>query len=52
MIGKLNLERVGKNKSFCSASFITGPSRTSDVELTLSIGVHGPKELHVIITGG
>ena len=32
-----------------SFSFITGPSRTSDVELTLSIGVHGPKELHVII---
>jgi L-lactate dehydrogenase complex protein LldG len=32
-----------------SATFITGPSRTSDVELTLSIGVHGPKELHLIL---
>lgn len=32
-----------------SVSFITGPSRTSDVELVLSIGVHGPKELHVIV---
>lgn len=49
VISKLNLERVGPNKSCRSASFITGPSRTSDVELTLSIGVHGPKELHVII---
>lgn len=30
-------------------SLITGPSRTADIEQTLSLGVHGPKELHVII---
>jgi L-lactate dehydrogenase complex protein LldG len=28
---------------------VTGPSRTGDIEMTHTIGVHGPKELHVFL---
>lgn len=30
-------------------SLITGPSRTADIEKTLVIGAHGPKELYVFV---
>ncbi len=40
----------GKNNNYLV--FITGPSRTADIELTTTLGVHGPKELFVWIVEG
>ena len=31
--------------------FITGPSRTADIELTVTLGVHGPRSLYVWMMG-
>lgn len=40
--------QLSEVQSASSAVIITGPSRTADIEMTLTIGVHGPAELIVI----
>lgn len=45
---KSDAEIHSKNIMSC-ISFITGPSRTADIELNLTLGVHGPKEVHILI---
>lgn len=34
-----------------TVSFLSGPSRTGDIELVLTLGVHGPEIAHAIIIG-
>jgi L-lactate dehydrogenase complex protein LldG len=42
------IQRVDPRKSAYLA-FITGPSRTADIERVLTIGVHGPARLIIIL---
>jgi len=32
-----------------TVNWITGPSRTGDIEQTMQLGIHGPRRLHVIL---
>ncbi len=45
-----DLTKVGSDQRHY-ISLVTGPSRTADIERTLTIGVQGPKALCIIIVG-
>lgn len=42
-------EIFNRNETDCVVSFLSGPSRTGDIELRLTLGVHGPENAHTII---
>jgi L-lactate dehydrogenase complex protein LldG len=41
----------GKGGAPRALNFITGPSRSADIEQTLLLGAHGPRRLHIVVVG-
>lgn len=44
--------QFGKGSMPRTVNFITGPSRSADIEQTLILGAHGPRRLHIIVVKG
>ena len=44
-------ERYGSGAMPRTVNFITGPSRSADIEQTLILGAHGPRALHILVVG-
>jgi L-lactate dehydrogenase complex protein LldG len=43
------LLRRGRNEMPRAVNFVSGPSRTADIEQTVTLGAHGPYRVHIIV---
>ncbi len=41
--------RLGEGAMPRTLNFVTGPSRTGDIEQTIELGAHGPRRLHILL---
>jgi len=48
---RLRAEQSG-NAMPRTVNFITGPSRTGDIEQRIQLGAHGPRRLHIVLVDG
>ena len=47
-----NLARAERGELPRAVNFISGPSRTGDIEQTIVLGAHGPYRVHVVVVSG
>jgi L-lactate dehydrogenase complex protein LldG len=45
-------QRYGAGQAPRTINFVTGPSRSADIEQTLLFGAHGPRRLHILLVAG
>jgi L-lactate dehydrogenase complex protein LldG len=49
---RARMKEAGEEFPPRTVTLITGPSRTSDIEKTSYVGIHGPHRLHIVLVDG
>ena len=44
--------KFGKGAMPRTVNYITGPSRSGDIEQKILLGAHGPRRLHIVVVDG